>query len=324
MKSIIIAGMLAALSLSVPMNAIGQTAPAASTQELSVLALAEELYPDLFSEGGSLQTTQGYVYRFYRGSGVYVGFKDQRIYLLGGPFGNDVREQGTVSAVLQTLQLTKAANQSRLTPEPVPVLQNLGLESLGSVRIDTRALSEFATFGLKGFYLFGDSLSGGRRNPNFEYSSLQEGTRVVSAIDGIVVFIREQPETNDFEVFLQPKEGSAWTVAYDHLTQLQVQRGAVITAGTVLGQPARQNNGLLRFELQINQDIGSGSNVSTTHFCPTFLLAPAVRDQWLTALQKMMNDWETVSGLELYDSSKHAPLGCHKPTLTVAEAEGRQ
>jgi hypothetical protein len=291
--------------------------------EQAALVLAEKLYPTLLTQGGALGSAQGYVYRYYAGSGVYVGFRNQRIYLLGGPFGNVAQDKGTVASVLSSLRIAEARIQSLQANEPVPVLYNLGIESLDSIQFDQNALREFAQFGLKGFYIFGDALSGGRRNPNFEYSSLKEGTRVVSAIDGVVVNIERQAESNDFEVFIQPKDGSAWTLAYDHLVNVTLQRGDVVKVGTVLGNPARQNNGLLRFELQINQDIGpDGPTRKSMHFCPTLLLDVSVRDQLTAALTTMMNGWETFSGLELYDPSRHTPVGCTKPMMTPEEAQG--
>jgi Peptidase family M23 len=284
----------------------------------AILALAESLYPSLFNSGSEIRTTQGYLYRFYPKSGIYVGFKDGHVYLLGGQFGATVRDMGLETPLLGSLQLSQAHAQSIVSTEPVPQLQNLGLISLDDVQLDQNALRDFAIHKLKGFYIFGDALSGGRNNPNFEYASLKESTRVVASIDGVVAFIRAQPETNDFEVFLQPKEGSAWTVGYDHLVNLTVTRGDQVKAGAVLGQPARQNNGLLRFEMQINQDVGT----VTTHFCPSFLLAPAVKPQLLAELATLQNSWETFSNLDLYDVAKQNPVGCTKPTMSVKEAEG--
>lgn len=65
--------------------------------EQAALVLAEKLYPTLLTQGGALGSAQGYVYRYYAGSGVYVGFRNQRIYLLGGPFGNVAQDKGTVA-----------------------------------------------------------------------------------------------------------------------------------------------------------------------------------------------------------------------------------
>lgn len=202
--------------------------------------------------------------------------------------------------------------------EPDIVLQNIGIDSIDNVDINNYAVREFDTHGLKGFYVFGDSLSGGRQNPNFEFASLKDGTKAVSAIDGVVTFIKEQSETSDFEVFVQPKDDSAWTVGYDHLVNVTVTKGQTVKAGDVLGEPAEQNNGLTRFEVQINKDEGG----ETTHYCPTTLLDEDVKAMVEEKLLEMQKSWESVTGKELYDTDAQDPIGCLKTTLTPAEAEG--
>jgi len=197
-------------------------------------------------------------------------------------------------------------------------LQNLGLLSFDSIDITTQATREFSTKNLKGFYIFGDKLSGGRTNPNFEYASVKAGSKVVSSIDGVVGFINQQQDSKDSEVFIQPKEGSAWTIGYDHIANVAVKKGDVVKAGDVLGEPAVQNNGLLRFEIQINKD----ENSITTHYCPTTLLANSVKEKWLTDLTAMQNRWESVTKLELYDLASQNPVGCTTKTLTPKQAEG--
>lgn len=206
--------------------------------------------------------------------------------------------------------------------EPTLELQNFGLASLDSVLVTNDALREYESRGLKGFYPFGDKLGGKddtRLNPNFEFSSLKEGTQVISAIDGIVTFIKEQPDSRDFEVFIQPKEGSMWTVGYDHISGVAVKKGEAISAGTVIGNPTRQGNGALRFEIQINKD----QSGTTTHICPSTLLATNVKNSALQELTSMQQAWNTVSGKALYDIAAQQPIGCLKTTMTVAEAEGR-
>lgn len=202
--------------------------------------------------------------------------------------------------------------------EPDISLQNLGLASLDSVNITTNATREFTSNGLKGFYIFGNKLSGGRTNPNFEYSSLKDGTKVISAIDGIVAFIKEQADSKDSEIFIQPKENSKWTIGYDHIVNVAVKKGASIKAGDVIGEPALQNNGLTRFEIQINKDEGG----ITTHYCPTVLLATSVKDKVISELTNMQNSWEKTTGLELYNLDSQDPIGCTKKTMTSSEAEG--
>jgi hypothetical protein len=216
-------------------------------------------------------------------------------------------------------QSASNANQNAAEESDI-VLQNFGLTTLDSVDINPYAVREFNSQGLKGFYAFGEPLSGGRLNPTFEFASLKSGTKVVAAIDGIVAFIKEQPETKDYEVFLQPKENSKWTVGYDHLVNVSVTKGATIKAGTVLGEPAVQNNGLTRFEIQINKDEGG----KTTHVCPSTLINTETNGVLLKSLANMMSDWETKTGLDLYAVSETDLAGCFgATTLTPEQAEGR-
>ncbi|HMS49908.1 MAG TPA: M23 family metallopeptidase [Candidatus Saccharibacteria bacterium] len=198
-------------------------------------------------------------------------------------------------------------------------LQNIGLQSFDDILYTKNAVREYASNGLKGFYVFGDKLSGGRVNPNFEFSSIKPGSKVVSAIDGVVAFIKEQPDSKDYEVFVQLPNNTVWTIGYDHLVNLSVKKDDVVKAGTVLGEPAIQNNGLHRFEIQVNKD----ENGTTTHICPSTLLASAVKDKVLGDLTAMQNTWESSTGLDLYSVDAQKPVGCLKQGLTVAEAEGR-
>jgi len=215
---------------------------------------------------------------------------------------------------------SNSSSTSGSDTEETLVIKNFGLKSLSSVDVTTNALREYSSMGLKGFYPFGDKLDQTRINPNFEFASMKEGTEVIAAIEGEITFIREQPESKDYEVMLQPKDGSAWIIGYDHLVNVKVTKGQKVTVDTVLGTPARQNNGLLRFEIQINKDTAG----STTHYCPSALLGGDLKDFYLEELKVMQNSWNTTSGLTLYDLSAQNPVGCiNKTTLTPQEAEGR-
>lgn len=216
-----------------------------------------------------------------------------------------------------TSSSTQISLEENVVEEAAPKLKNIGLASLSDIEINPFALSEFSR-GLKGFYVFGDPLEGGRLNPNFEFSSVKADAEVISAIDGIVVNVMEQPETKDYEVFILPKEGSVWSLGYDHLINLKVEKGDSVVVGTVIGNPAIQNNGLHRFELQINSDFAG----ETIHHCPTTLLDESVRADVETELQTMMDAWEGL-GYELYDIPSQSPIGCIKKELTPTEAEGR-
>jgi hypothetical protein len=221
----------------------------------------------------------------------------------------------------QTANSSTPASENSPTDEPDVALHNLGLASLDSVVISQDAVREYADKGLKGFYPFGDKLGGKddtRLNPNFEFSSMEAGTKLISPIDGVVTFIKQQSESSDYEVFVQPKNNSAWTIGFDHVTNLSVKKDAKIKVGDSIGEPSVQNNGQYRFEIQINKDSGG----VTTHYCPSNLLIQSVRAKILGELTAMQTSWESTTGLELYDVAAQNPVGCIKKTMTSSEAEG--
>lgn len=217
-------------------------------------------------------------------------------------------------------QLTSSEDSRKSTEQEKDLeLQNFGVATLNEVVITNDALREFKSQGLKGFYVFGDTLPGGRQNPNFEFASLKKTTEVIAAIDGVVVNINEQKEVGtDYEVFIQPKEGSMWTIGYDHLVNLSVKKGDIVKAGDLLGNPAPQNNGSYRFEIQVNKDTDE-----TTHVCPSTIIASSIKEKMLSELRVMLESWESQTGIELYDIAMQNPVGCIKPALTPSEAEGR-
>ncbi|MEK7625931.1 MAG: M23 family metallopeptidase [Patescibacteria group bacterium] len=220
-----------------------------------------------------------------------------------------------------TQQSAKSGSQDSSGAEKDLKLQNIGIDNIDNIDITTNAVREYGDKGLKGFYVFGDKLGGKddvRKNPNFEYSSLKPGTKVISAIDGKVTFIKEQTDSGDREVFIQPKDGSVWIIGYDHLVNVKVKKDDNVKAGDIIGEPGIQNNGLRRFEIQINKE----ENGSTTHYCPSVLLDSSVKDSVLASLLKMQNNWETTTGLDLYSVESQNPVGCVVKTMTLKEAEG--
>ncbi len=113
---------------------------------------------------------------------------------------------------------------------------------------------------------------------------------------------------------------SNWIIGYDHVTDLKVQKGDKVKVGDVIGAPARQNNGLLRFEFQVNKNKNGQDGI---HVCPSTLLAPAVKEAQLKQLRDMQDSWEKTTGLELYDTTKQEPTGCLMKDMTPAYAQGQ-
>lgn len=215
----------------------------------------------------------------------------------------------------------RSTENSQNNPEGELVIHNFGLDTLSSINITTDVTRDFKLSGHKGFYGFGEVLPGTpvRHNPNFEFASLKEDAVIVSAIDGVVVHINAQAESTDSEVFIQPFENSKWMIGYDHVINLNVKKGDKVKAGDRIGTPARQNNGLLRFEFQINKRNAS----EEVHICPSTLLESSIKDSYVQQLISMQNDWEKITGLELYNATVQNPAGCTMKEMTPAYAEGR-
>lgn len=249
----------------------------------------------------------------------FVGFAGYKVLTDKGSETN-MENDGSQQQNSQNAAQTQKQSTSSQKDETEPKFQNVGI-GFDDILYDQNALREFKDKGLKGFYVFGDSLPGGRVNPNFEFSSVKKDAKVIAAFDGVITHITKQEEngTTDYEVFLQTSENSAWIVGYDHLINVAVKEGDQVKAGDFLGNPNVQNNGLARFEIQVNKQ-GSEDD---THVCPASLLADSVKDSVLNSLTAMMQKWESTSGLELYDISAQNPVGCIKLMMTPREAEGR-
>jgi hypothetical protein len=74
----------------------------------AMFALAAELYPELFKNGSAWGSYDGYAYKYFADSKIYIGIKDSKVYTLGGIYGSTIKELGSVSAVSDALQTSKA------------------------------------------------------------------------------------------------------------------------------------------------------------------------------------------------------------------------
>lgn len=229
------------------------------------------------------------------------------------------------TATVNTQVMYANTNTAQATEETL-TLENLGgvtfaahntaTRKAGDIRMSKTYLDAGAGRNVPVF-LFGQPLPGRdhvQLNPNLEFGGLTSAINVVASIDGIVGFVREQTDSKDFEVFLQPQENSIWTIGYDHLTHVTVKQGDRVTVGQVLGKAARENNGMYRYELQINKDVGG----MTTFHCPTALLRADVQATQTAAIARFITDWNAFYGSTVYGTYTSA---CAKPMLTLEETE---
>lgn len=67
----------------------------------SVFVMAEQAFPDLFpadTSDASLRVLDGFIYRHYPASGAYIGINENGVHLMGGPFGNQPEQVGSIAS----------------------------------------------------------------------------------------------------------------------------------------------------------------------------------------------------------------------------------
>ncbi|MES3008618.1 MAG: hypothetical protein V4751_12700 [Pseudomonadota bacterium] len=75
-----------------------------SQNAITLIKLAQQAHPALFSQATPWRTFDGFHYKYFAGSGVYVGINGNDLYLLGGSFGNTVSYQGSVTGAITAVQ----------------------------------------------------------------------------------------------------------------------------------------------------------------------------------------------------------------------------
>jgi hypothetical protein len=103
----------------------------------TVFVKAEALYPEFFSSASEFRTTQGFIYKFYASQQTYIGINAEKVYLLGGTFGNQPVEYGSVSNILQFLVSEERQRLSKLSD---PLLAQAFTNKLNDVQIRGRGI----------------------------------------------------------------------------------------------------------------------------------------------------------------------------------------
>lgn len=85
---------------------------AVSQSAITLVGLASQKYPQLFSNPTTWRRYDGFFYKYFANSGVYIGINGSDLYLLGGEFGNTVSYQGTVADAIVVLGGSSASQAS--------------------------------------------------------------------------------------------------------------------------------------------------------------------------------------------------------------------
>lgn len=157
-----------------------------------------------------------------------------------------------------------------------------------------------------------------RPSPSFGMRGIARQIELVSAIDGKVLYIKEQKSSKDYQLTLAKHENSTWFVVYDHVTDVRATRGQTVVAGQALGKAAPYIHGTYYYDLQVYQkDSPSGDIVE--YVCPTTLLDEDVKPAYVEGLNLFARDWSDFLAKDVYGSQEG---GCVKPSLRASEVVG--
>jgi len=140
-------------------------------------------------------------------------------------------------------------------------------------------------------HIFGRTYQG-HVEPTLMFDMLKVGTNIVSPIHGVVVDVREQPESCDVELYIGSNEFQR-VISLDHVTTT-LHKGVEVSAGDVIATvpPWECKQDFGRFELMV---MGEGEN-STQAICPMLLLAPSVAEESFRQIQLVMEKWNVTAG----------------------------
>ncbi len=74
-----------------------------------LFAFAEQQFPSIFPPGQANRKLNGWTYRHYPSTGVYLAVIDWRVYVMGGTFGPEIRDMGEVTAYVAAVNVANRA-----------------------------------------------------------------------------------------------------------------------------------------------------------------------------------------------------------------------
>jgi flagellar motility protein MotE (MotC chaperone) len=236
-------------------------------------------------------------------------------------------------------------------PNQPPKLQNLLLENLGPWDINDTSFGDLKydrRFGKTIFDDFGMLHNQGQPdqydNPTFEFRA-PAGTILLAPVSGVVDMLDWQPSKSytqdDWDLVIKPSQGSMWGINIDHIVSIDCDRtgatpvvcdlplrvngsiittGSVIEAGQVLGYIGNWRdydktgiNG--RTELTVMKYFDDYSGV--TNYCPTMYLDETIEQYFKSAVQELMNTYETwIGNSSIYNQEDMVAPGCRYSAIT--------
>ena len=162
-------------------------------------------------------------------------------------------------------------------------------------------------------HVFGKAYIVGKLQPDLTFDMLKVGTPVLSPITGIVLEVRDQPESCDVELYIS--DGVNRPISLDHIKASRAfKKGDPVKAGEVVGSVPKWDctSNFGRFEFMMMSEVAESLAVCPADFFTSTLLA-----SWKPALAKVMNDWNTYAagrGYVTYSATEIANGVCASPT----------
>lgn len=114
------------IALVLSVNVVAQQVPGTEVSDSVIVAdakiwvsLVESEQPDIFSGASAWHSFDSYYIKYFSTSGVFVGVLGDDMYLLGGPFGDNLTYMGTTSEALEAMDLSLDEATQNLPGTPI-------------------------------------------------------------------------------------------------------------------------------------------------------------------------------------------------------------
>lgn len=173
------------------------------------------------------------------------------------------------------------------------------------------------------FQHFGYTMKPNERNPipklnvHPEYF-MPQGSKIFAVSDGVV---RETPVlySSDYSILVTPDDAPEWTLNYEHVTKPTVKKGDRVKAGQIIAEVSTNQmngNGFGKWALMIFKSTSDG----ILAICPYTLFHESVKTEMQGKLTRLVKDWESFMGRNIYNEEAWFSPGCEYEKMTEAEA----
>lgn len=143
---------------------------------------------------------------------------------------------------------------------------------------------------------------------------LPQETKVLAVSSGKVVDLRSQPNTNDYELVVQPKDAPGWRISYDHLQNVRLKKGDTVNTADIVGESGDYTM------TEITVFIEGTRPEDIENYCPYMLLETSVKDKYAQQIIQFAKDWEEYTGnFAIYDERSWVFPGCRYEKLNEAD-----